>query len=294
MSVACTYCDTKFSKQYNLNRHLDGRCYKKPSLPQIQLKSTPPTTESITSVSNNDTMDPDIRHQLQELTAMVKQLMENSQKPSTTNIIGHGNVINSGVINNTASLQTPRPDTFDDKCFNLGQHILDLNSGDLTASLRTIYNLVKTKRTTRTKFDFPNLNQLFPKQAFDNYIKPLGKDESGDYKYECLDRGAKKILTTIEVDKIFTAIITNAAYLCNGMAIHQSLNSYEKNHKKSDLDGGASSYLMDYGGAYGNPDDDINNKIAKFRALSAEKVHICRFVSSVLQIRMPSNSSTFN
>lgn len=282
MSVVCIYCETQFSKQYNLNRHLDGRCHKKPIPPKIKLKFNAQSNEISTTKSNTNTnaMDPDIRHQLQELTNMVRQLQLNSQKPSTTNIIGNGNVVNSNMITHT---NPSIPKTFDDKCFNLGQHLLDLNSGDLSASFRTIYNLVKTKRTSRSKFDFPNVNQLFPKEAFENYIKPLGKDDYGDYKYECLDKGEKRILSTIEVDKIFTAIITNAAYLCNEQAIHQSLNSYEKDPNKSNLDGGASSYLMDFGGAYGNPDDDINNKIAKFRALTAEKLHMYRYVNNVLQ-----------
>ncbi len=301
--------------QKNLNRHLKNSCYGNPRMSSsnseiditmettkkvIKMKnvapaqmkeiatsltsdifSLPQSVKSVPSIIPSNT--PVIPSQMEDILAenarlksALKLMSEEKDKGSLT--------INQTIINQTVNQTVHQTvQIFDSKSFNLYDHVLNLCGGDTKKTISKIFSLVRGKKTKKNKYDHPELEKLFPSEVFSKILTRGGKDIDGNYKYEYVGENGKELCGTDYIDKVMENIITNGGTACYNKAIEESNDRYEKDQElgKPDQDCGATNYLMEYSGIYGNQGDDLMSKISDYRKLRPDPKHVDNTVARI-------------
>jgi hypothetical protein len=211
----------------------------------------------------------------QEIARLRKELKLRDQEREKGSLTINQTIINQ-TINQTVNIFNP-------KCLNLYDHVLGLCDGDVKRTISKIYSLFKGKKTKKNKYDHPELEKLLPNEVFGPILKRAGKDVDGNYKYEYAGDNGVETCGTEYVDKVIGNIIVNGGLLCYNKAIEESNKLYENEEEsnRNDRDGGATDYLINYGGIYGNQDDDLMTKAQTYMKTAVDPKHMDNTIARI-------------
>jgi hypothetical protein len=234
--------------------------------------SSVPQTDGVEGLDGNihisTSLDLDLREELSNLRAEVADLRKSKEVSNVT--------INQTIINNTVNI-------FDKRCMNLFNHLLKQCDNDLKRTASKIYSLFRGKKTRKTKYDYQDLVNILPPEVFSKILKRTGKDINGNYKYEYVGSDGVETCSTEHVDKILEDIMTDSGLQCYSQAIKESNDAYSRDEEMDNVrgEGGATNYLMEYSGIYGNQGEDLMSKIQDYRKLVCDPKHLDNTVARI-------------